>query len=417
MKNKIKLVKELNDIAVGTVIEVSAEYAMELKEAGIGEDYVEIDKEISVVESEVKEIKAKVEAKKVVDAGPSIEVKDLPISREKMLQKTMILAKSRATGNWTDASRKFDAEEKAILGQGEAANVGGALVTDAIAGGIYDVAMGTSVVASKTQKQVIPQGFNSLTVRQNKGTTGTYTSYKGIALGVFSEGATITPASTVGYTSASASVNKLIALNYQTNEIIEDVPGIISNVEQLVGEAFGLALDDEVIYGTNSLLTPLVGDLSVATAALVGAADVTPAVLNEMISKCSNPSRAEWFMSGKTFYSVVQGLVDGSNRRLVQPSLVDPIKMTLLGYPVNIVPCMQAAAQAQVDIMFGSIGDGYIMGTKGGIKFAKSMSIEFLTDQSCFRWVFRVAGRPTMYSTITLNDGRTVAPVVAIARS
>lgn len=418
---KIKLLKELKSgedtLEVGTVIEVSDEYAAELKSANIGEDYtVPINKDISIIEAEAKEIKDKVESKKIIDDG-KIEVGETKDSKETMLHKSLVLAKSRATNNWNDDARKFDAEEKAILGQGEATNVGGALVTDQIANGIFDVAMETSVVASKAQSQPIAQGYNSLTVRQNKSTTATAASYKGLVLSVIAEGATITPASTVGYTLANASVNKIIALNYQTNELIEDVPGLTGNIEGLVGEAFGLVLDDEIINGTRSLLTPLVGDLSVATVAAVGAGDVTPAILNEFISKAINPARSEWFMSGETFYNVVQGLTDASNRRLVQPMLADPIKQTLLGYPVNIVSCMQAAAQAKVDIMFGSIGDGYIIGTKGGPKFAKSIHLEYLTDQTAYRWVLRVAGLPTVYSKITLADGRTVSPVVSIARS
>ena len=424
MKLKIKLVKELvsgeKTIAVDTVIEVGTEYAAELKEAGIGIDFVEpIDKDISVVEAEVKAIEDKVEVKKVIDEGPkmTIEVKDRKVSPEMSLRKTMILAKARATNDFSADASKYAMEEKAIIGQGEAVNVGGALVANQLSNEIYDVAMTTGIVAAKAQTQVIGSGYNGLTVRQNKGTTGTYTNYKGIALGVFAEGATITPASIVGFTSSTAAVNKLIALNYQTNDIIEDVPGITNYISQLVGEAFGFALDAEILYGTNNLLTPLVGDLSVGTSALVGAADVTPATLNDMIAKCSNLGRAEWYMSGKTFYNVIQGLEDTEGHRIVQPNLLDPLKPIILGFPVNIISCMEAAAAAQVDIMFGSVGDGYILGTKGGIRFAKSLSLEFLTDQSVFRWVLRVAGLPTNYSVITLEDGRTVSPMVSIARS
>ena len=58
----------------------------------------------------------------------------------------------------------------------------------------------------------------------------------------------------------------------------------------------------------------------------------------------------------------------------------------------------------------------YILLTKGTVKQAWSIHVEFLTDQNCFRVVFRCNGMPKTNKPLTIkNSTKTRSPFVALA--
>jgi hypothetical protein len=53
---------------------------------------------------------------------------------------------------------------------------------------------------------------------------------------------------------------------------------------------------------------------------------------------------------------------------------------------------------------------------KGGVQSASSIHVQFVTDQTVFRFVYRVDGQPKWDSALTpLNGTNTVSPFVALA--
>ena len=58
----------------------------------------------------------------------------------------------------------------------------------------------------------------------------------------------------------------------------------------------------------------------------------------------------------------------------------------------------------------------YILLSKGTAKQDWSMHVEFLTDQMCFRVVFRCNGKPKIEAPLTIkNSTKTRSPFVALA--
>ena len=58
----------------------------------------------------------------------------------------------------------------------------------------------------------------------------------------------------------------------------------------------------------------------------------------------------------------------------------------------------------------------YILLTKGTAKQDWSIHVEFLTDQNCFRMVFRCNGAPKVSKPLTIkNSTKTRSPFVALA--
>ncbi|MFR5810645.1 MAG: phage major capsid protein, partial [Flavonifractor plautii] len=58
----------------------------------------------------------------------------------------------------------------------------------------------------------------------------------------------------------------------------------------------------------------------------------------------------------------------------------------------------------------------YILLTKGTVKQDWSIHVEFLTDQNCFRVVYRCNGAPKVNKPLTIkNSSKTRSPFVALA--
>lgn len=423
---KLKLLKDIlgadeKAYLKDSIIEVNDEYAQELIEAKSATEYV-IEKKIEIVEPEsdetVEEIKSleteeteeetveQVEVKSIKEIETmDIEVKETKLSPEKKLINTIKVAKFLKTG-------VGDAETKAIAGQGETvAADGGALVDNDIVSGIWKNAIEVAQIMPKVQQRPVGRNFNALEIKQLNEANGTPADYNGINLSVYAEGAQIAVAKRA-YASASAAVNKLATIIPFTNEILEDdAHGILAATEEDIGKAFGMKLDQEILYGTDSLLTASVGDAGSVAVTLVDASAPTAAELRDLYIAQINPAQAEWYMSGAV-YENLMGIESTNGQQLIQPNYnVSPFG-TLFGRPVNVVSCMLGANGEAGTIGFCDWRDGYIMGTKGGVKMASSMHVYFDVDQEAIRWVLRVAGLPKKASTMTLADAREVAPLV-----
>ncbi len=67
------------------------------------------------------------------------------------------------------------------------------------------------------------------------------------------------------------------------------------------------------------------------------------------------------------------------------------------------------------DIVLADMGE-YLFWEKGGIQSAMSIHVEFLTDQTVWRFVYRADGKPSIASPLTPANGtNTVSPFVALA--
>jgi HK97 family phage major capsid protein len=69
------------------------------------------------------------------------------------------------------------------------------------------------------------------------------------------------------------------------------------------------------------------------------------------------------------------------------------------------------------DIMLVSPSQ-YAMIAKGGVQSASSIHVNFIYDETAFRFVYRVDGQPLWASAITAYDGTSsISPFVALAAS
>ena len=87
---------------------------------------------------------------------------------------------------------------------------------------------------------------------------------------------------------------------------------------------------------------------------------------------------------------------------------------TLLGRPYFDTE-YNPALGALGDLMLVSPSQYQMIEKSGGIQSASSIHVYFTTDESAFRFVYRVDGAPTWNSTLTLKDSNTVSPFVGLA--
>jgi len=87
---------------------------------------------------------------------------------------------------------------------------------------------------------------------------------------------------------------------------------------------------------------------------------------------------------------------------------------TLLGRPV--IPVEYAATLGTVgDICLADLSQ-YILIDKGGVEAASSIHVQFLTDETAFRFVYRVDGQPAWNAPLTPFKGtNTLSPFVSLA--
>jgi len=87
----------------------------------------------------------------------------------------------------------------------------------------------------------------------------------------------------------------------------------------------------------------------------------------------------------------------------------------LLGRP--IIPIEQCAALGTVgDIILADMSQ-YVRCVKGGIQSASSIHVQFTTDETTFRWVYRTDGQPIWNSPLTpyKDTTKTQSPFIVLA--
>jgi HK97 family phage major capsid protein len=87
-----------------------------------------------------------------------------------------------------------------------------------------------------------------------------------------------------------------------------------------------------------------------------------------------------------------------------------------MGRPV--IPIEHCSALGDLgDILLADMSQ-YYLATKGGVQMASSIHVQFLTDETVFRFVYRVDGQPSWNVALTPHlstAGQTLSPFVTLA--
>jgi HK97 family phage major capsid protein len=288
-------------------------------------------------------------------------------------------------------------ETRAATGMGEGIpSDGGFLVQTDFAAELIKRTYETGQVVSRARR--IPIGANANGIKLNAVSETSRVAgsrWGGIVAYWLAEAGTKT-ASAPKFRQMELSLKKLIGLCYATDELLQDASALESVIMQGFAEEFGFQLDDALISGTGAgqPLGILNSAARVAVGRTGGGAVVSADVIN-MWSRCWAKSRvnAVWFINQDLepqLHSMVLGA--GSFPSYMPPGgLSQSPYATLFGRPV--IPIEQCQTMGTVgDIILADMSE-YILIDKGGIANASSIHVQFLTDQTVFRFVYRCDGR------------------------
>lgn len=239
-----------------------------------------------------------------------------------------------------------------------------------------------------------------------------------------SEGQTKT-ASKPDFRQVSLDLKKWIGLCYATDELLQDAAALEAVLMQGFAEELGFQLDDSLINGTGAGqpvgLLNAVCTVSVAKETGQVAATILAENVEKMYSRMWSRSvgNASWLINQDCWPQIFQlhHAVGTGGVPMFVPAggLTQSPFGTLLGRP--IVPIEQCATLGTVgDIIFADFSQ-YVTATKGGIQSASSIHVQFTTDETVYRWVYRADGQPIWNAALTpaSGSGNTQSPFITLA--
>jgi HK97 family phage major capsid protein len=216
----------------------------------------------------------------------------------------------------------------------------------------------------------------------------------------------------------------LTALFYGTDRVLRDATLLEALATKAFTSEFAFKLDDEIFRGTGvGQCLGIVGNaptVSVAKETNQSAATIVYEniikMYARMLARCV--PGAEWFINQmvwpQLFKLSLSVGVGGLPAFLPPNGLSDAPFGTLMGLKINVIE--QASALGTVgDIVLANFSNDYAVISKP-MTSASSIHVLFTSNQTTFRWVWPVIGKPVLSSAITPYKGAdTLGPFVTLA--
>lgn len=303
---------------------------------------------------------------------------------------------------------------------------GGFLVQTDFSAELLKRAYDTGQVASRCRRVAVSSNANGLKINAVDETSRANGSRMGGVRGYWAAEAGTKTASQPHLRQIELSLKKLVGLCYATDELLADAQALDNILTQGFAEEFGFLLDDAVIRGTGAgqPLGILASPALISQAAEGGQVATTIVAENLMKMYSRMPGRnrqnAVWFINQDIEPQLMQmGVAVGLGGPLVYMppgGLSQAPYGTIFGRPV--VPIEQCSTLGTVgDIIFADLNE-YLLIDKGGMQSASSIHVNFVNDETAFRFVYRVDGVPIWASVLTpyqAGAATTLSPYVALA--
>lgn len=328
---------------------------------------------------------------------------------------------------WHQANR--DASMQAKLGRMRNAfsstvpSEGGFLIPEVLRAELLRIALETGVV--RPRARVIPMDSLRVPFPAIDTTSNVSSVYGGIVGYWTEEGAALTE-SQASFGRIVLDAKKLTAYTTVPNELLSDsVISFQAFIDQIFPEA--LSFYEDLAFLKGSGVGEPLGALSTGNAAIItvakelgqAAATIVWENIVKMFSRMLPGSldRAVWIASIDTFPELAtMALSVGTGGSAIWLNNgQDGPPMTILGRPVIFTEKATGVLGTQGDISFVDFGY-YLVGDRQVMSALSSPHFKFGNDQTAFRIIERVDGRPWIQSAITpQNAGPTLSPFVQLA--
>lgn len=290
---------------------------------------------------------------------------------------------------------------------------GGFLVQQDFSSELLQQVFETGILASRCRRVTISANANSIKMNGVDETSRASTRSGGI-LAYWKDEAALKVASKPTFRQIELNLHKLIGLCYATDELLADAVALEGFIRQAFISEFGFRIDDAIINGSGAG-QPLgilnAGCLvSVAKEAGQAAATVVTENVVNMYSRLFASSRPNsvWLINQNVepqlFTMSLAVGTGGSAVYMPAGGLSASPYATLFGRPVIAIEQCQTLG-TQGDIIFADLPGGYIIAEKGGVQSDMSIHVQFLYDESVFRFVLRIDGQPVRAAALTPYKG------------
>ena len=399
--------------------------------------------EITAKTEEIKAIKAKIAAQEALDEGKEFDDRgeevidntpvNTPLHAEPKNHKgpfnsfgEQLLAVMASSKQGAQVDNRLLAVQNASGANESTPSEGGFLVQQDFSSELIKNVFETGQLAKLCRKVNISANSNSIKFNGiDESNRGNGTRWGGVQGYWADEAATVT-GSKPKFRKMELTLNKLMALYYATDELLQDASAMNSVLTQAFTDELGFLLDDSIFRGDGAgkPLGILNSGCLVTQAKEGGQANDTVIYDNivNMWSRLLAPSRANavWLINQEIepqLYSMYLAVGTGGVPVYMPANgLSGSPYATLFGKPV--IPIEQASALGDVgDIVLADMSK-YLLADKGGMNFASSMHVKFEYDEMAFRVTYRVDGQPLLDKVITPykgTSGRTLSTFVALA--
>lgn len=444
MKVQIRLLKSWENAGTtypeGCVLNIGDEHVKMLEDQGVCERYepqagdiIKVDKETEIpVEFRLHADDKKEIVNTVLKQNSDFQTQQdnqdefLKTGGFSSLGEFAIECRKSAGGQFTDKMTNW--LEKAPSGQNEGIDSeGGFLVPTMQSNSLMMNLLETSTAYGRTMK--IPMATNSVGIPVVEDESHALHVYGGIIVYRPDEGGDIT-SSKMKLGKVNLELSKLAALVFATTELLEDSPQSIEPLLNLgFGQAIGFQVDEDLMNGngSNQALGILNAPSLVTVAKETGQAPDT-IVTNNILKMWSRlrptgQASAIWQANIDTFVTLATLALPvgtgGAPAGLIQTSTNGatgkPIQ-TLLGRPIEFSEHNQTLGD-KGDITLADWGQ-YLVGEKNGgqIRAASSIHLKFVSDQTAFRFIVRMDGKPWEKTALTpKHSTKTLSSFVTLA--
>jgi HK97 family phage major capsid protein len=302
--------------------------------------------------------------------------------------------------------------------------LGGFLVQTDFASSIWKLTHDTSLLFQRVNKIPISGNANGLKMNAIDETSRANGSRWGGILGYWLEEGGTKTASKPKFRQMELSLKKLIGLCYATDELLQDAAALEAVIRQGFAEEISFKIDDAIINGTGAG-QPL-GILNAAALISVpietgqAASTIVWENIKKMYARLWARSRSNMvWVANQDCIPELMGMsqaVGTGGVPVWQPgnSAANRPYDQLLGRPIIYHEGCQTVGTAGDIYLIDPTQ--YLMITKGGVQSASSIHVQFTTDETTFRFVYRVDGQPLWSSALTPFKGsNTQSPYINLA--
>ena len=320
-------------------------------------------------------------------------------------------------------------DEKAISGANELVGAeGGFLVSPEYSKEILTVTHDVGIVV-KDCRHLNISGNRLIINAINETSRATGSRWGGIQAYWVAEGGEAT-AKKPAFRQIDLRLNKLMGINYATEELLADQTALQDITTQGFGEEFAFAIDDAIINGTGAGQPLGVRLCNALVSQAIESGQDADTIVAENIAKMWNrmPARnrlkAKWYIIQDVepqLFKMAYKMGTAAVPVFMPPvgpgtgGLVGSPNGTLFNRPIQTIEQCQALGD-EGDILFLDLSQYLIVEKTGGVDASSSIHVRFLYDEQTFKFTFRMDGQPMWNSAVTSYKGNvTRSPYVTLA--